>query len=138
MAALGSITSVRPTSSTRSQRVLFGATVSPGQLVYADAADFGKHKLTTGLTQLATQIVGVVITPGVDGSYGFVATGGSIILVGTTMVVGETYFAGVAAAGTIVPKGDLVTTNWIARLGHAITATQLEIDIRWLGLQVPA
>lgn len=137
MPALTGITAVRPTATTRSQRVTYGATVAPGQLVYLDATD-GEFKLSTGLTLLATDVRGIVITPGVDGGRGYIAVGGSVLLIGTTMVVAETYFAGAAAAGTIVPRGDLVTTNWVTRLGHAKTATELEIDIRALGLQVPA
>lgn len=137
MPALAGITAVRPTATTRSQRVTYGATVSAGQLVYLDSTD-GEFKLSTGLTLLATDVRGIVITPGVDGGRGYIAVGGSVLLIGTTMVVAETYFAGAAVAGTIVPKGDLVATNWVTRLGHAKTATELEIDIRALGLQVPA
>jgi hypothetical protein len=133
MAALSGITAVRPTSSTVSSLVIYGATISAGQAVYLDAAD-SKYKLCdNNLSAAAAAIKGVAMTPGVDTGYGYVATGGSIILVGTTMAVGETYYAG-ATAGEIVPDADLATGNYISRIGTGASTTQLDLTIKATGI----
>lgn len=133
MAALSSITAVRPTSDTVYILVTYGATISAGQCVYLDAAD-NKYKLCdNNLSLAAATIKGVAITPGVDAGYGLVATGGSIILVGTTAAVGETYFAG-ATAGEIIPDADLATGNYISRVGTASSTTQLKLAIEATGI----
>lgn len=133
MAALGSITAVRPTSNTIVSLVQYGATISAGQSVYLDAAD-SKYKLADSNASSATAAIkGVAVTPGVDGGYGYVATGGSIILVGTTMAVGETYYVG-ATAGTIVPDGDLTTNDYVSRIGTGASATQLDLSVKATGI----
>jgi len=134
MAALSGITAVRPTSNTQvSGAVLYGATISAGQAVYLDAAD-SKYKLCDNNASAATATIkGVAMTPGVDGGYGYIATAGSIILVGTTMAVGETYYAG-ATAGEIVPDADLATGNYISRIGTGASATQLDLTIKATGI----
>lgn len=133
MAALGSITAVRPTSNTVSSLVQYGATISAGQPVYLDAAD-SKYKLTDSNASAATAAVkGIAMTPGVDAGYGYVATGGSIILVGTTMAVGESYYVG-ATAGTIVPDADLTTGDYVSRIGTGASATQLDLSIKATGI----
>lgn len=134
MAALGSITAVRPTSNTSSQLVQYGATIAAGQVVYADSADSNKMKLADNNASAATATVyGIAITPGVSGGYGYVATGGGIILVGTTAAVGETYYAG-ATAGEIIPDADLATGNTVSRLGTASTTTQINLRIENTGI----
>jgi hypothetical protein len=134
MAALTGITAVRPTANTVvAGPVLYGATIAAGQPVYLDASD-SKYKLADSNASSTTATIrGVAMTPGVDAGYGYVATGGSIILVGTTMAVGETYYAG-ATAGTIVPDADLTTADYISRIGTAATTTQLDLAIRATGI----
>jgi hypothetical protein len=129
MAALSGITAVRPTSSTIVEKVDYGATISAGQAVYLDTAD-NKYKLAdNNLSAVAARARGIAMTPGVDNGQGMIATNGSIILVGTTMAVGETYYAG-ATAGEIIPDADLTTGNRVTRLGTAASATQLDLDVR--------
>lgn len=133
MAALTGITAVRPTSSTKSSLVAYGATISAGQPVYLDTTD-NEYKLADNNASVITQAAkGIAMTPGVDGGYGYVATDGSIILVGTTMSVGETYFVG-ATAGEIVPDADLATGNYVSRLGTAASTTQLDLSIKATGI----
>ena len=90
MADLGSITAVRPTQDTVKSDVVYGATVAVGDSVYKDTADNDEWKLADADSSAITAGsggIGVAMTAGVDGGYGIVATGGSIILVGTTMAV---------------------------------------------------
>ncbi len=134
MPALTGITAVRPTENTTFTRaVLYGATNSAGQSVYLDATD-NKYKLADSNASEATASAkGIAMTPGIDGGYGIVATGGDVILVGTTMAVGETYYVG-ATAGTIIPDGDLTTGDYVTRLGTAATATRLSLSVKATGI----
>lgn len=133
MTALGSITAVRPTANTTLQIVPYGATISAGQPVYRDATD-GEYKLTDADASSATaDAKGVAMTPGVDGGYGVIATKGDIVLVGTTMAVGETYYAG-PTAGEIIPDGDLTTGDRVTRIGTASSATVLKLSIQSTGI----
>ncbi len=137
MAALSSITAVRPTANTKmTGPVAFGDTISAGQPVYLDSTD-SEYKLADANASSTTATTkGIAVTPGVDGGYGYVATGGSIILVGTTMAVGETYYVG-ATAGAINPDADLTTGWYVSRLGTAASTTQLDLDIKATGITHP-
>ena len=139
MAALSSITAVRPTANTTLASrgpVLYGSTNSAGQAAYFDVAD-SKYKLAdSNASSAIAAAVGVFVTPGVDAGYGYVATGGSVILVGTTMVVGTVYCVG-ATAGSIVPISDLTTGDYVTILGTASTATQLDLAIKASGIVKP-
>lgn len=136
MAALSGITAVRPTSNTLYDLVNYGATISAGQPLYHDATD-GKYKIADADTSEATaNVKAIAITPGVDGGQGIVAFGGSIILVGTTMAVGVTYYAG-ATPGEIVLESDLSSGDYSSRLGTASTTTQLDIGIIATGIERP-
>ena len=130
MADLGSITAVRPTATTVTQQVTYGATIAAGQCVYLDTND-NEYKLAdSDLTAITAAAKGIAITPGVDAGKGLIAKAGSIILVGTTMVIGETYLASKTAGG-IMPVADAATgTPWITYLGNAASATQLDIILK--------
>jgi hypothetical protein len=139
MAAVSGITAIRPTSNTTIASrgpVLYGSTNSAGQSAYFDVAD-SKYKLADSNASAAiAAAVGIFVTPGVDTGYGYVATGGSIILVGTTMVVGTVYCVG-ATPGSIVPISDLTTGDYSTILGTAATTTQLDLAIKATGIVKP-
>jgi hypothetical protein len=133
MAAISGITAVRPTLTTKTALVVYGATIAAGQPLYLDASD-NEYKLTDSNSSSATAALkAIAMTPGIDGGYGLVAISGSIILVGTTMLVGESYYAG-ATAGTIVPDADLTTGDYISRVGVASSATQILLAIEATGI----
>lgn len=134
MADLSSITAVRPTVNTVVESVIYGATVAAGQPVYQDSAD-NEYKLADNDASASTAAAkGIAITPGVDGGYGLIAKQGSIILVGTTMTVGETYLVS-STAGGIMPVADAGTGDYITYLGNAASATQLDIVLKVTGNQ---
>ena len=137
MAALSSITAVRPTiNTTFASLPIYGATVAAGQPVYQDSSD-SKWKLADSNASVTTAAAkGVAMTPGVADGYGIVATGGSVVLVGTTMTVGTTYNVG-STAGSIVPNADLTTGDYVTTLGTASTATQLDLAINATGIVKP-
>ncbi|MFY7699611.1 MAG: hypothetical protein ACOVQH_04980 [Burkholderiaceae bacterium] len=134
MAALSGITAVRPTQSTiYAPAPVYGATIAAGQPVYQDTTDSLWKLASCASTSAVAAAKGIAMTPGVSGGYGIVATGGSIILVGTTAAVGMDYHVG-ATAGTIVPTADLASTNYNTHLGVAATATQLDLYIKATGI----
>lgn len=133
MTALASITAVRPTANTTIEVVPFGATISPGQPLYRDSADNEWKVADANASATTAQARGIAMTPGVDGGYGVVARKGDIILVGTTMAVGETYFVG-PTAGEIIPDADLTTGDRVCRLGTASSTTQLKLSIEYTGI----
>lgn len=128
MAALSGITAVRPTTNTIAERVTLGATSSVGQPLYEDVT-VAKHKLAGNASTTLAKCSGITITPGVDTSESYIAKGGSIELVGTTMVVGATYYVG-NTPGEIVPESDLSTGHIVTRLGTASAATVLDLSIK--------
>lgn len=136
MATLTGITAVRPTANTQLQKVVYGATVAPGQPVYLDNTDDEYKLADSNASEATAQARGIAITPGVDGGYGLIATGGSIILVGTTATVGNDYYVG-ATAGEIIDVGSMSSGDYVTRLGNAATATQLDLNIHITGNQIP-
>ena len=134
MAAITGITAVRPTANTLVRRVLYGATLAAGQPVYLDAAD-NEHKLADANDTLAkAAIVGVTITPGVDGGYGYIAVGGSIVLVGATGgVVGQPYVVS-ATAGSITEHNDLTTGQYVSKVGTLASSTEMVLNIEATGI----
>ena len=132
MADLGSITAVRITSNTITNEVTYGATISAGQSVYLDSAD-GEYKLAGASASASAECKGIAVTPGVDGGRGVIATGGDIILVGTTAAVGAVYVVS-ATAGGIAPEADLSSGEYVTVLGVASSATQLKIQLQASGV----
>lgn len=134
MADLSSITAVRPTASTVTRLVQYGGTVSLGEPVYQSAGQF--LAADANASSAAASAVGVAMTPGVSSGYGIIATAGSIILVGTTMTVGESYILS-RNAGKICPNADKTTGDYVTQLGTAASTTQLDLAILATGIQVP-
>ena len=134
MADLSGITAVRPTANTQTRIVQYGGTVSVGQPVAISSVKYVAADANASAALAAA--VAIAMTPGVTDGYGVVAVGGSIILVGTTMTVGETYLVS-DTAGRIMPNADRSTGDYVTRLGTASTATQLDLAIQATGIQVP-
>lgn len=137
MAALSGITAVQPTLNTIYDRKRCGAALAIAVPFYEDASANSDIKAADANASAATANArGITITSGANAGYALVATGGSIILVGTTMVVGMTYCVG-ATAGEIVPITDLTTGDRVTYLGTAATTTQLDLAIQATGIVKP-
>jgi hypothetical protein len=134
MADLSGITAVRPTANTQFRLVQYGGTVSVGQPLAQSSSKFVAADANASLALAAAE--GIAMTPGVTDGYGIMATGGQIIFVGTTMVVGETYLVSPTAGG-IMPNVDRATGAYVTRLGTAATTTQLDLSIKATEIQVP-
>jgi hypothetical protein len=135
MADLTGITAVRPTENTNVRIVQYGATIAVGQPIVKSGTKYVLADANASAVLAAAE--GIAVTPGVDNGYGVMAFGGPIILVGTTMAVGETYLVSDTAGG-IMPNADKGTGDFITRLGTAATATQLNLAISATGIEVPA
>jgi hypothetical protein len=134
MADLSGITAVRPTANTQFRLVQYGGTVSVGQPLAQSSSKFVAADANASLALAAAE--GIAMTPGVADGYGIMATGGPIVFVGTTMVVGETYLVSPTAGG-IMPNVDRATGSYVTRLGTASSTTQLDLSIKATEIQVP-
>ena len=133
MADLSSITAVRPTAFTVVRNVQYGATIAAGQPVVKSGTKYVLADADASAALAAAE--GIAISPGVDNGYGLIATGGSIVLVGTTMAVGESYLVAPTPGG-IMPNADKATGDYVTKLGTASTTTQLDLAINATGIQV--
>lgn len=134
MADLSGITAVRPTANTQLRIVQYGATITPGQPIVKSGTKYVLADANASTALAAAE--GIAMTPGVDNGYGVMATAGGIVLVGTTMTVGETYLVSDTPGG-IMPNADRSTTDYVTRLGTAASTTQLNLAIQATGIQVP-
>jgi glutamate synthase domain-containing protein 3 len=134
MADLSGITAVRPTANTQTKIVQYNATVAVGQSLVKSGTKYVLADANASAALAASE--GIAMTPGVADGYGIMATGGNVILVGTTMTVGENYLVS-RTSGGVMPNADKTSGDYITRLGTAATATQLNLAVQATGIQVP-
>lgn len=133
--AVLTITAVRPTENTDFELVPYGTTIAAGQTLYRHTD--GEHLLADADLSASTKsVAGIALTPGVDGGQGIIATSGNIILVGATMTAGVTYFQG-PVAGQIATFDELLTGDYVTRIGTAKSATEMILSIEDTGVQIP-
>lgn len=115
----------------------YGATVTAGQVVYADSADGGRLKLADAdsATAAARVPVGIALNSGSAGQPADIQTEGRVTI-GGTVVVGTIYVLS-ATAGGIAPAADLVTGDYVSVLGIGVSASQIELNIHSSGVAVP-
>ena len=130
------ITAVRPTATTRFELVVYGATVAVGDVLYFDTTDLEWKLADCDDTQATSQAGCLAMTPGVDGGYGIVATGGSVVLVGASMTAGDSQVLS-GTAGKIQQDADLASNDWIVQIGRAESSVQIKLAFDSLGIQVP-
>ncbi len=134
MAILTGITAVRPTTNTQVRRVTYGETIDAGEAVYYDTTDEEYKLADANNTEETARAVGIAITPGVDGGEGYIATGGSIILVGATVAVGQAYVVSQTPGG-LDTEGTLTTNDYVTFLAIGETTTQIALNIQATGIQ---
>lgn len=113
-----------------------GATITAGQLLYADSTDSSKLKLADADNSSATAtIVGISLNGASDGQpVDYVTAGG--INPGGTVTVGTIYVAS-GTAGGLAPHGDLMSNDYVSLIGVGTTASRIEMKIQNSGVQVP-
>jgi hypothetical protein len=107
----------------------YGATVTAGMPIYRDAADSNQLKPCRANAAGTANCDGIALNNGADGQPGHYLPTGSVINLGATLVVGQTYSVSDAVAGEIVPNSDLGTTDFVTNLGVALTAANLMLSI---------
>ena len=114
-------------SSAKITRVKYGETITQGQAVYRLEADGEHYKADADVgNNAAAAVVGIALTPGGDGEYGYILTEGPVTI-GATMTVGEIYVLS-GTAGGICPEGDLASLDRVTILGVATSTTVLSVN----------
>lgn len=134
MAALTLPTAVQPTSDTQVAVVQYGATVGVGQEVYQDATDLNRYKLAdSDSAPEMSASRGIAMTAGVANEWGLVAIGGTVVMVGTTLAKGKSYYVA-PTPGATIPEADLAAGQNVVRVGTAPATNQLTIAIQKTGI----
>lgn len=111
--------------------IQFGGTVTQGMPLYR--ASSGKYLAADANDGVEKSVVtGISMSPGSLDSFGTMALpstspSGSLINLGATLVVGETYAVS-AIAGAIAPIADLASGQFITILGVAVSASLLDFQ----------
>lgn len=100
-----------------------GATITAGDVVFPDTD--GDYVLSDADDTALDEVARIALNNASDGQPLEVAKPGSTITIGATMTAGLAYYLGSAAAGSIVPYGDLGTDDRVICLGHSISTTVL-------------
>lgn len=124
-------------STAKVQQGIYGATVTAGQTVYADAADNGRFKPADAdsATAAARATAGIALNSGSAGQPADIQTEG-LITIGATVAVGTIYVQSPTPGG-IMPAADLVTDDYVTVLGVGISASQIDLNIQRSGVAVP-
>ncbi len=113
-----------------------GEVITAGQPLYLKTSDSKLWKAKSSGTAEEASVLGIALTgAAANQSVAYAASGGTVIIGGTT--VKTTTYVLSATAGGICPQADLVGTNRIVRIGHAIDTTgTLLLDFRNTGAVV--
>lgn len=125
-------TSVKPGTGAQRQRVTFGATITPGLVVYLDSAD-NEYKIAHCETSATTAAaVGIALTSGSDGQPGIIQTGGNLTCDNLSLAT-PVYV--LSAAGKICPAADLANDDFITIVGVATSTTNLKLSFAASGVE---
>lgn len=109
--------------STRTKLVQAGEAVAQGKPVYP--ADNGKYYLGDANDAAKANSRAIALTPASTDGWFLIAEGsGGVVVLGATLVVGETYVVSNNVGG-ICPIGDLTSGSRTLILGFAISTTEL-------------
>jgi len=104
-----------------------GEAIDIGKSVYLDPGD-GKVKKAQGTNSTHTaNLVGVALTNAQGDGQPIVYGSEGDITFNSALTTGQTYVVSAAAAGGIAPVSDLASTNYVAVLGVATSATNLKL-----------
>ena len=121
-------------SNARPVTVLAGATITAGMAVYLDSAN-SEYLPASGATESEATIAGIAVTGCADAGYFLMQTSKSYI-VGATVVTGTPYYVSDSGSGKICPHSDLASGDYVTLIGHAISTTEIDIEIAVTGITV--
>ncbi len=112
-----------------------GATIIAGQSIYLDSSTTTWKLSQADGTAAEANCTGIAACGGGNGQPIKVYTAGAIDP-GFTSTVGETYVLG-AAAGSIYPVADLISSDYVSILGIGITASRIDLLFKNSGVEKP-
>ena len=122
-------------SNVRTTVVQVGEAVTEGTAVYLDTAT-SKFMLADASSLATAAVAGIVISPAALDGYALMQTTKKYI-VGATLVAGDpVYLSATASGGNLCPHADLVATNYVTLIGHAVSTTEVELDLQVTGVVI--
>lgn len=118
-----------------------GATITAGQTVYQKASD-GKFYLAdcdataVGTNAEIDNVYGIALNGAAAGQPLTVQKTGTITI-GATVTAGQTQWQSNVAGGITETWAEIVSTDYITVIGHAISASVIKLDINVLGIAKP-
>ena len=112
-----------------------GATITAGNALYLDSTTSTWKLAQADGTSAEGTCTGIAACGGGSGQPIKIYTSGAIDP-GFTVTVGTTYVLG-AAAGSIYPIADLLSSDFVSILGIGISASRLDLIFKNSGVEVP-
>jgi hypothetical protein len=115
-----------------------GATITAGQTVYIDTGDSNKLKLAdcdSGTVAVRT-LAGIALHGSLSGQPLRYLTAGPITIGGT--VAPGRYYVLSDTAGGIMPEEDLEAGDYFVGIGYGLSATDIQVDIKYTTVAVDA
>ncbi len=115
--------------------VQVGEAVTEGQALYLKTSD-SKYYKADSTSAAKASVVGIVVSPASTNGYALIQSNKKVVI-GATVVAGDPiYLSATAGGGNICPHADLASTNYVTQIGHAVSTSEVLIDITALGVQV--
>jgi len=115
------------------ERITIGATIGKGVAVYRDLTASRKLIAAAPAATVSALVTGITLFGGVDAGIGLMATKGPVVI-GATLVAGETYYLSSTAGGKIGLLADITVGHYVIKIGLALSTTILDIYIEQLGV----
>jgi hypothetical protein len=113
----------------------FGASVTQGQVLYADATDNNDLKLADADGADALRVpVGIALNAGADGQPATYLTKGPVTI-GATLTPGLPYFLSPDTPGGICLIADVAVGDDYVQIGIAKSASVLDVDFKITGVE---
>ena len=126
-------TAIKPAAGTQKRRVTFGATITPGKVLYLDNSD-NKYKIADCTDAAKDAASAFALSSGADGQPGMIMESGDLTCDGLT--AGTVYV--LSATGNICPVADLsLATDYCTVVGAASSATNLKVSFVVTGYKTP-
>ena len=117
------------------QQYEVGEEVTHGEVIYLDTAN-KDYRLADADAAATAKAAAVAVTYGsADGQTVLAITRGKLVI-GSGLTQGTEYYLG-TTPGTIVPKADLATGDYVTRIGIASSTSILDVSIDVTGVVLP-
>lgn len=124
MSDVSGVTAVQPTEDTVVAKVKVGEAVGLAATVYL--ASTGVYMLSDADDPTKAVVDGITMTTGTTDGYCLIATSGTVVLVGATLGITETYIASDTPGG-IKPIGDKALGDIVTYVGIGGSTTLLQL-----------